>query len=46
MWMEYSYLCGEYFAYVAIILFKDFVLLTKIQVTVQKFIIDTFVLTL
>jgi len=33
MWMEYSYICGEYFAYVARIFFKDFVLLTKIQFT-------------
>ncbi len=32
-WIEYSYLHEEYLAYMARIFFKDFVLLTKIQLT-------------
>ncbi len=45
MWMEYSYIHGEYLTYMARILLKDFLLLTKIQLTAHKLIVDVHVLT-
>jgi hypothetical protein len=39
MWMEHSYICGKYLAYMAIIFFKNFVLLTKVQFIIHKIIV-------